>query len=233
MDEIANVLNELSMRRPVFHSEADFQHALAWAIHEKCPDLNIRLERRVDLNSKEKYFYNYLDIYLDIYFYIYFYIYLDIFAFKDNKKVAIEVKYKTKNLEIEINNEEFKLKNQGAQDQGRYDFIKDISRLEEASEKYHGGVGFAIFLTNDENYWKTSPNDETAADKDFRIPEGKTIKGELNWKDGTSEGTMSGREEPITLKGEYDLKWEDYSNSKEQNGQFRYLLIEVKNGNGV
>ena len=31
MIEIADVLNELSERRPVFHSETDFQHALAWA----------------------------------------------------------------------------------------------------------------------------------------------------------------------------------------------------------
>ncbi len=85
MNEIANVLNELRERRPVFHSEADFQHALAWAIHEKCPNLNIRLEKRVELNSKNKY--------------------LDIFAFNDKKTVAIEVKYKTtkyktENLEI-------------------------------------------------------------------------------------------------------------------------------------
>ena len=216
--DLHKILTVLSKERPVFHSEADFQHALAWAIHEKCPDLNIRLEMRVELNSKKKY--------------------LDIFAFNDNKKVAIEVKYKTtkyktENLEIEINNEKFNLKNQLARDLGRYDFIKDISRLEEASEKYHGGVGFAIFLTNDENYWKTSKNDETAADKDFRIPEGKTINGKLCWKEGTSKGTMRGREEPITLNGKYDLEWKNYSNLEGKNGQFRYLLIEVKNGKGV
>lgn len=217
--DLHKILKVLSKERPVFHSEADFQHALAWAIHEKCPNLNIRLEKRVELNSKNKY--------------------LDIFAFNDKKTVAIEVKYKTKNFETTVKKEKFNLKNQRARDLGRYDFIKDISRLEEASEKYHGGVGFAIFLTNDENYWKTSKNDETAADKDFRIPEGKTINGKLCWKKGTSKGTMRGREEPITLKGKYELNWKKYSNlgkysnSKEQNGQFRYLLIEVKHGNGV
>ncbi len=216
--DLHKILTVLSKERPVFHSEADFQHALAWAIHEKCPDLNIRLEMRVELNSKKKY--------------------LDIFAFNDNKKVAIEVKYKTtkyktENLEIEINNEKFNLKNQLARDLGRYDFIKDISRLEEALEKDFCDVGFAIFLTNDENYWKTSKNDETAADKDFRIPEGKTINGKLCWKEGTSKGTMRGREEPITLNGKYDLEWKNYSNLEGKNGQFRYLLIEVKHGNGV
>lgn len=216
--DLHKILTVLSKERPVFHSEADFQHALAWAIHEKCPNLNIRLEKRVELNSKNKY--------------------LDIFAFNDKKTVAIEVKYKTtkyktENLEIEINNEKFNLKNQLARDLGRYDFIKDISRLEEALEKDFCDVGFAIFLTNDENYWKTSKNDETAADKDFRIPEGKTINGKLCWKEGTSKGTMRGREEPITLNGKYDLEWKNYSNLEGKNGQFRYLLIEVKDGNGV
>ena len=129
MIKITDVLNELSKNRPVFHSEADFQHALAWRIHEKYPDFNIRLEKRVILNEKE--------------------IYFDIFIFKDNKIVAVEVKYKTKNLDTGVTSEKFSLKNQGAQDQGRYDFVKDISRLEKALETYCDSTGFAIFLTND------------------------------------------------------------------------------------
>jgi|GEM_PF-160683 len=223
--DLHKILKVLSKERPVFHSEADFQHALAWAIHEKCPDLNIRLERRVKLNCKEFYF--------------------DILAFNDdNKTVAIEVKYKTtkyktENLEIEINNEKFNLKDHGARDQGGYDFINDISRLEQALEKHYCDVGFAILLTNDKLYWKTPANGVDNADTNFGISEGKTIKGELNWKDGTSEGTKIGREESIKLKGEYILQWKDYSNLGDysnlegENGKFRYLLIEVKHGNGV
>ena len=78
MIEITNILGELSKNRSVFHSEADFQHALAWVIHEKYPDLTIRLEKRVTLKGKE--------------------IYFDIFVFNHSEIVAIEVKYKTKNL---------------------------------------------------------------------------------------------------------------------------------------
>ena len=213
MIEITDVLNELSKERPVFHSEADFQHALAWRIHVKYPDLNIRLEKRVILNEKE--------------------IYFDIFAFKDSKIVVIEVKYKTKNLDTAITSEDFSLKNQGAQDHGRYDFIKDISRLEKALETYRDSTGFAIFLTNDKSYWKMPTREINTADKDFRIHEGKTIEGRLSWKEDTSEGTMSGREEPIILKDEYVLNWKDYSDLEKQNGKFRYSLIGVKHGNGV
>jgi len=213
MIEITDVLNELSKKRPVFHSEADFQHALAWRIHEEYPDLNIRLEKRVILNEEEVYF--------------------DIFAFKDNKILVIEVKYKTKHLNTIVNVEEFSLKNQGAQDQGRYDFIKDISRLEKAMETHCNSTGFAVFLTNDESYWKMPIDNVNTADKDFRIHQGKTIEGKLSWKEGTSKGTMSGREDPIRLKGEHILNWKDYSNLQKQNGKFKYLLIDVKHGNGV
>lgn len=213
MIEIIDVLNELSNRRSIFHSEADFQHALAWRIHEKYPDLNIRLEKRAILNEDE--------------------IYFDIFAFKDDETVAIEVKYKTKDLDAVVTSEKFSLKNQGAQNQGRYDFIKDISRLEKAIEKHSESIGFAIFLTNDESYWKKPRHDVNAADRDFRIHEGKTIEGKLSWKEGTSKGTMSGRAEPIILKDKYILNWKDYSHLEKQNGKFRYLLIRVKHDNGV
>lgn len=213
MIEIADVLNELSKKRPVFHSEADFQQALAWTIHEKYSGLKIRLEKRVVLNKEEVYF--------------------DIFAFNDNKTVAIEVKYKTKKLDIEVNSEQFNLKNQGAQDQGRYDFIKDISRLEKALKNCPVGTGFAIFLTNDESYWKKPACNRNTVDKAFRIHEGVTIKDRLSWNEETSAGTKSGRSNSIKLEGRYMLNWKNYSEVKKQNGKFRYLLVKITNGNSV
>jgi len=44
--DLASVMYELSVVRPVFHSEADFQHALAWQIHKQNSALKIRLEYR-------------------------------------------------------------------------------------------------------------------------------------------------------------------------------------------
>ncbi len=38
------LLRKLAAKRPLFHSEADFQHALAWELHEDDPELAIRLE---------------------------------------------------------------------------------------------------------------------------------------------------------------------------------------------
>lgn len=42
---IRSLLTVLGDSRNVFHSEADFQHALAWHIHQKMPEIQIRLER--------------------------------------------------------------------------------------------------------------------------------------------------------------------------------------------
>jgi len=81
-EKIYEIMKKLSMERPVFHSEADFQHALAWKIHEECPDYNIRLENRKVVNGKE--------------------IYFDIFIFKDAEMIPIELKYKTRKLKVSI-----------------------------------------------------------------------------------------------------------------------------------
>lgn len=54
MIDIEQVLKELAKKRPVFHSEADFQHALAWEIQITYPDANIRLEKPFQFDKLDK-----------------------------------------------------------------------------------------------------------------------------------------------------------------------------------
>ncbi|MDL1971527.1 MAG: hypothetical protein LWW94_11315 [Candidatus Desulfofervidaceae bacterium] len=140
----------------------------------------------------------------------------------------IELKYKTEKLTVNIKEEFFELTNQGAHDQARYDFLKDISRIESLIEqKYPKGMGITIFLTNDKKYWELPEKDIDTVDKEFRIHEGRIIKKTtLKWKEGTSKGTKSGREEPICLKGDYHLSWQKYSCSDKY--LFKYLAIVIK-----
>lgn len=209
MIDIIEILDTLGKERPVFHSEADFQHALAWIIHEKHPEFNVRLEKRLSLNGLK--------------------IYVDIFVYKENGQhfVVIETKYKTKRLSTTFDGEEFELKDHSAQDCSRYDFLKDIWRIERILRRYRNGYGIAIFLTNDPLYW-LPPRDANTIDELFRIHEGRMVTGILSWREGTSKGTMSGREEPITLAGEYRLKWRDFSRIPVKYGKFRYLLVQGK-----
>lgn len=44
--DIAAALSALAAQRLVFHSERDFQHALAWQIQLNYPEAQIRLEPR-------------------------------------------------------------------------------------------------------------------------------------------------------------------------------------------
>ena len=46
LNHIKKLMVELSKERRLFHSEADFQHALAYLIHQKYPNTQIRLEKK-------------------------------------------------------------------------------------------------------------------------------------------------------------------------------------------
>jgi len=41
---LTEIMAALQQARPVFHSEADFQHAFAWAAHRLDESINVRLE---------------------------------------------------------------------------------------------------------------------------------------------------------------------------------------------
>lgn len=207
MLNLTKLMRDLARDRPVFHSEADFQHALAWRIHAERLDPRIRLEWPVEWSDSEERIY--VDLYLPI------------------REVAVELKYLTRKLDLGREGERFALRNQGAQDIRRYDFLKDIERLERLSERTDVRAGFAILLTNDRTYWKP-PRREGPVDAEFRLHEGRTVTGTMGWSEDASLGTKSGREAPIALRGSYALEWQDYGNGGDgPYQQFRYLAIRI------
>jgi hypothetical protein len=207
MINLSDTLALLSEQRPIFHSEADFQYALAWLIHLRHPDAQIRLEYR--LFGKEPF-------------------YLDLWIVNDERAVAIELKYKTRRVEVVSAGEQFFAKNQAAQDITRYDFIKDITRLERSVLDRPGMTGYGVLLTNDSSYWTTSARTDTV-DAAFRFHEGARLSGSLAWAAHASAGTMEGREAPLDLRGSYQMSWHDYStvDTRPSEGRFRYLLVRV------
>lgn len=152
-------------------------------------------------------------------------IYLDLWL--ERIGVAIELKYCTRLLEMEHNGEAFELRNQSANDISRYDFMKDIQRLESLSRFPRAKAGFAIFLTNDHLYWNEPARRDTV-DAAFHLYEGRRLREEMAWSKRASAGTMNGRKEPIRLKGSYEARWREYSDiSGERFGRFRYLAIRI------
>ena len=99
---ISEVLGTLSEQRPIFHSEADFQHAFAWQIHERLPGASVRLERPVESSQMNKL------------------LHVDIWVEQGGHILVIELKYKTRALQAHVGNERYALRSQSAQDIGRY-----------------------------------------------------------------------------------------------------------------
>ena len=207
MIDVFKSLLSLAKKRPVFHSEADFQHAFAWEIHRQWPAASIRLEMPYQTHKHL--------------------FYIDIWIVYRAQILAVELKYKTRSLFIDINNEKYRLKSQRAHDTGRYDFLKDVYRLEQIKKQYQKYTGYAILLTNDSAYW-TKPKNKTF-DSAFRIHEGRVVNGILSWDKKASDGTKKNREQPIVIEGTYQLHWEDYSRlSDDRHGKFRSLVVKVQ-----
>jgi hypothetical protein len=200
------VMSALSMSRPIFHSEADFQHALAMQVAHLCPTAEIRLECRPVPHERA-----YLDLWVD----------------DGNQRLAIELKYKTRSADVELKGERFDLANHGAQDIGAYDVWKDVHRVERVCAQRPGVQGCVIFLSNDAGYWRKSGREGTIASA-FRLHEGRTASGILAWATHAGAGTTKNREAPIVLRGSYRIHWHDYSKmGPDPRLTLRYTIIPV------
>ena len=185
---IESTLEKLAERRPVFHSEADLQFEFAWEIR-KSFDYQIRLEYPMR-NIGE------LDIFLP------------------DLSIIIEFKYKTKKDSFLINGEAFSLKQQSANPLGRYDFLKDVSRIEASHME-----GYCIFLTNDSSYWQPEVRGNG---KTFSLESARTIHGAFAWQHKRPNSIGSNRMKDICLNGTYRCDWKKYSEN------FRFLLFSIK-----
>ncbi|MEQ6378244.1 hypothetical protein RZN25_15635 [Bacillaceae bacterium S4-13-56] len=210
MIKVNELMNILSNKRPIFQSEADFQHAFAWELQTQYPKSKIRLEYPHSTENNR--------------------IYLDLWVNEEPIYYAIELKYIKKRLNTVFNHENFQLTSNDAPDQARYDFLKDIGRLEQVAHHFGNTIGFAILLTNEPAMWK-SPTREDVNDIQFRFQEGRVVHGELDWGPKTGLGTKKGRE-ILNIQDEYHLQWKDYSNLETKNGEFRYLAVKVQNSKG-
>ena len=201
--DINKTLDFLSIKRPIFHNEADFQFSLAWELQKQEPNFEIRLEYNVPEFNKR-----YIDIWI-----------------KNHNPVAIELKYKTSKIKTKNNDETFDLSQHGAQPLGRYDFLKDVQRLEEIIIQHSNVVGYVIFITNDSSYWQPSQK-HNSVDTAFKIHQGQKINGELSWSPETGSNTKKNREKSIRITGEYRADWKRYSNLG-HNGEFRMLCLQI------
>ncbi len=212
MNQLINLaLDQMAAARPVFHSEADLQHALAWQIKELAPDVGIRLEVPFVQESKRRY--------------------VDLVAKHQERKFFIELKYKTWQAVYSHGGEDFHLKNQGVNDQGAYDIIKDIQRIEWLTSSCEGSEGFVIVVSNDPRYWSSRKNaGRTTIDEQFKLTEGRTLAGELSWHPSVGNGSIKDREASLRLSGTYEVRWVPYASLP---GLFKALVFHVVKNHAI
>lgn len=201
------VMETLAQSRPVFYSESDFKHALSWQFQQTDPSLRIRQEVGNLIDGPDR---RYVDIWLP------------------DSGTVIELKYLTRTGVIVQGDEEFRLRDQSAQDLGRYGVCLDIARLEGIVDNGRAREGYAILLTNDHLYWNP-PNKVDGNDAEFVLHQDREIAGKLSWGPRTSVSTLKGRETPLEIRGRYRAQWREYSHPHGMgNTRFRYLLLHVR-----
>lgn len=226
---------ELGSSPYIFQSEMQFQFELAWLIKKKIEshggNVNVIFEyatlnedKNETSNRGKK---NRTDL---------------IFYDNNGNYVAIELKYKT--LPLGYNG--FTLGNHEARDEGRYDFLYDVVRLQKIKAKNTLNTakglinfvkGYALLLTNDSKYW-TQSKTETAkfAYTNFCISREDSITAntELGWNGATSHD-KTWRKIPLTIARDYTLSehWHDYcvvntaETKQSSNNEFKYLLLDI------
>lgn len=208
---------ELEEKARVFLNEWDFQmnlylfltHIKGYKVHL---EYVVPLKFFVEKNKKKYPFANKENINIDI------------VIEKEGLFYLTELKYKTQRATIKF--ERFgeincvSLKDQSRIPMSKYDFWKDVARLEflkESFEKVKGGL--CIFLTNNETYTKG----DKGISEEFTMKKGEPHSGELKFK----EGELKEKNPAFSLLREYQIdKWYNIKNEK-TNIDFHYCIVEV------
>ncbi len=220
-------MEKLAGKCPVFHSEFDFQFALAWEIKEEYGNAEIRMEQ--PLKYDEPVYDEQLkatgetkETTANI----------DIVVHFDKEMIPIELKYLKTESKFEVNGEVFNLKSHGGAGT-RYDCIKDIQRIEGVlANNGNTNKGYTIWLGN-RDYCFRHKDDES-----FNISEGEKLAGEVKWANEEARKKVSpSRQNSITLKNTYTLNWVNYFNDsqkdkykeflKQPHSEFKYCLTEI------
>ena len=241
-DTLTDIIRNLSEAKRIFNSEAQFQFELGWKIYEEfdCEVKFEELSRIIPKDGKTRSKKDYTDLILE----------------KGNLRIAIELKDKTATYEDEGNN--ILLKNHGAVDLGRYDYMWDIHRVQVLTGREKEGEvrmpcnkGYAVILTKEKSYWEGK--DPTGIDREFLIGENiKITRNEHQWwslnengnakratKDDlssypTTVNKNTSRTRPIEITEDHKCEWIDYCSlkkmvrKKEIEVPFKFMVVDVK-----
>lgn len=154
-------------------------------------------------------------------------LYIDIVVCKGDEYVPVELKYTTREVRKDISRFGQTLpdvpiiRNQGADNNIRYNFWKDVRRLELIGKifpKVHNGL--AVMLTCDPAFLKE--HRPTVASYPFSMNEGFTAGGGV--MDWTGEVKARDNHRPFLLENEYTVHWQTV---EIENVEFNFTIIKI------
>ena len=159
-------------------------------------------------------------------------VYIDIVVEKDGQFVPIELKYPTTDIReaftrfgVDVQANVPMLKKDGAQNIHRYNYWKDVRRIEALSQAYAETIvgGLAVMVTNDPSYQK-SPTSGSVGYGPFSIENGREVKQpqdcDMSWQNGVSVA----KDHPdFQIDGTYTINWQPMPKM----AGFWYLILNV------
>lgn len=151
-------------------------------------------------------------------------LFIDIVVEKAGKFAAVELKYATALLDPQTVDKKAStvtvfgkktpinmvdvIKKTGAYDNKRYDYWKDVRRIEALTRFQNVAGGIALMVTNDSIYWTTPKDNEKPDYAAFSMREAKTMEpGKLDWKRKNTTTSKKTRH-AFHLDGSYYCHWE-------------------------
>lgn len=159
-------------------------------------------------------------------------LYIDIVVEKDGQFVPIELKYPTKDIKgsfsrfgVAVTAKVPMLKNQGAQDIVRYNYWKDVRRIEALHGAYPDTIdgGLAVMVTNDPSY-RTSPTSNSFGYSRFSIKDGRVVTQpqdrNMAWQNNVK---VAATHPKFEIDNSYVIQWQQMP----KNSGFWYLILDV------
>ena len=205
--DVERALAALAQERCAFHSERDFQCALARTLRELLPDIEVRTEYPVPWGNPSGR--------------------IDLWLRGTDGAAAIELKYWTGPAELDVGGKRYSFHELGGLE--RYEFWKDVERTELLVDKGHADGGYVVALANVEGLLGPPRRGwQGTNDAAFRLHKGRSVEGALDWAAKTAPGTKK-ENPPLRLRGRYVTSWRGYSRPA-PGVEFRYLLLDIAEG---
>ena len=217
--QLCAAIDTLAVKRPIFHSEKDFQHQLALQLAGM--GYEVRLERPFNGAGGA--------------------MHIDIIASLNAQKVGFELKYVHRTsgpvVGLDRYGEQFDVVSNWGSNLTRYDVWWDYARLAGLVAAGALNKGYAILLTNAPALWQLPGPIMT---RNFPLEDQAVPVSPMDWvwnnhTEAQKQSTAPGRLTPVHLPIiPRPLHWEEYT--KENNdpspiigtlGHYRYLIIET------